>query len=47
MKTFLQFLANLIKNIAKKLLPALVERLVEFASQLTGTKFQVLMIHCD
>lgn len=47
MRAFLQFLVNLIRTAVKKFLPAFVQRLAELASQLTGTKFQVLMLHCD
>lgn len=44
MKTLVEFLVKLVQAAAKKLLPHVIDRIVQMFSQMTGLKFEVLLL---
>lgn len=44
MKTLVDFLRTLIQAAAKRLLPHVIDRIVQMFSQMTGLKFEVLLL---
>lgn len=45
MKTLVEFFRTLIQSAAKRLLPHVIDRIVQLFSRMTGLKFEVLLLN--